>query len=360
MLAHYLIIPVFDRDVADCLEAVHRSAATCGVNDYTAIVADGGSKNVHKPGANERVVTCHGLEPIRCLPNELPPFNKPRTLNAGIDAVADKEAILTFLDADARVGERFMEAPYSADTHDRVCYRVRTHHKKNEKPWGEAPISYEAYGDADSDWSFRLRADPPELPPSDLSPQGNSQFSIRKSLLGETRFNERYFGRSFEDLWMMRELFRRGLNDTVIYTEESHAMWHRRTATGRNFEPGRWSDRNWRMYHGKTTTWVVGTSQRLLEKFNAALTGLPGGSKPGCRFCHRDEFAANAFQEVIPEIDRFIMLDRSRIMASSGCPMMIVDGETVLRESWEQILHWIGLKPSSREMAESRSRLEAA
>lgn len=57
---------------------------------------------------------------------------------------------------------------------------------------------------------------------------GNSQFSIRRYVLGDTRFNEDYVGRGFEDLWMNRELWMRNPNayraDVAI--DPQHAMFH--------------------------------------------------------------------------------------------------------------------------------------
>jgi hypothetical protein len=354
-MLHKLIIPVLNRNgpLSDCLRSIHASAEHCGIGSYECIICDGGSREVWKPGRKERVVNCHGLEPIRLLPGEVAPFNKPRCLNAGIDAVEDKECLLTFLDADAVVGDSFMMRGVDGIVGeiDRTMYRVRTcQPEKPRKPWEQSPIAYEAYGHPDDDWAERMMAKPPTFPDPAVSPQGNSQFSIRKSVLNETRWNERYFGRSYEDLWMMRELWNRGLNRTYIWVTEQNAMWHRKTDPSPHFCAGRWANRNYRMYHGKRTNWVIGTGTALLERFQMALTAIPGSSAATCRFVERDDFAENVFQEVIPETDRFIFLDRSRMMGFAGCPTLIVDGAIALKERWPEVLGWIGLNGEGREL----------
>jgi len=350
-MLHSIIIPVLNRNerLQVCLKSIHDSAKTCEITDYEILIVDGGSQEVYKSNNNERVVCCQGLEPIRCLPNESPPFNKSRCLNTGIDSTQSQNCILSFLDADAIVGERFMEAAQSATKYDRVCYRVRD--SKNNS------LSYEAYGNPDTNWQYNIELAEPVLPTPDLKPQGNSQFSIQKKTLGELRWNESYFGRAFEDLWFIRELYRRGLNNTTIFTEPEFSMKHVRVASTKNFCAGRWSDRNYRMYHGEQTTWVVGMYQGLLEKFSNALCGMPGASKAHCRFVERDEFAENIHQEVVPVLDKFVFLDRSRMMGNAGCQTLIIDGEIALKDSWEHVLHWIGLKPTSKDMEESRGRL---
>lgn len=357
MLFHCLIVPCFERSLTACLKSIHASAANCNIQAYRVFICDGGSKVVHKPSHRETVVPCQGLEPVRLLPNENRPYNKARCLNAGIEAAVAsagaKDCVLTFLDADAIVGVRFMAGAMNAMKYDRVMYRV----SRAGKPWGETPISYEAYSHPDDDWSFRIRLNPPVMPEPGMAPQGNSQFSILKTKLNEVRFNENYFGRSFEDLWMMRELYRRGLNNTTIHTDEDHAMFHVPVAASKHFDAGRWSDRNYRMYHNKQTTWVIGTNRRLLEKFSNALHLMPGSSKAGCRFVERDDFAENIYQEVAPACDKFVFLDRSRMMGNQSCPTMIVDGEMELKMSWEQVITWMGLKPAMKDLEAARESL---
>jgi len=352
-LFHAIIVPCLDRSLTACLDSIHASAANCNIQAYRVFICDGGSKVVHKPYHRETIVPCQGLEPVRLLPGEDRPYNKARCLNAGIAAVEARECVLTFLDADAIVGLRFMAAAMNAGKYDRVMYRV----SRAGKPWGEAPISYEAYGHPDDDWSYRMRLDPPVMPGPDLPPQGNSQFSILRTKLNEVRFNEAYFGRSFEDLWMIRELYRRGLNNTAIHTDEDHAMFHVPVAASKHFGPGRWADRNYRMYHDKQTTWVIGTNRTLLEKFSNALHLMPGSSKAGCRFVERDEFAENIYQEVSPNCDKFVFLDRSRMMGNQACPTMIVDGEMMLKAEWENVITWIGLKPAMKDLEAARESL---
>ena len=64
--------------------------------------------------------------------------------------------------------------------------------------------------------------------PYDLPVLGNSQFSVKKKSLGDLRYDERYFGRSFEDLDFIHRFYHKCIPfyTCAIMTEGSYAMFH--------------------------------------------------------------------------------------------------------------------------------------
>jgi len=139
----------------------------------------------------------------------MPIFNKSRLLNVGIEE--SKGEIITFLDADAITGPHFFYSYVVLDdpTVTLLCHRVRY----LERP---LPEPYDFPGLFDHYEEFRLAYEGRQHPACDMRGRdevlpvfGNSQCSIRRETLGDLRYNERFVGAAFEDLWFLRELWRR-------------------------------------------------------------------------------------------------------------------------------------------------------
>ena len=208
-----------------CLWSLYRSAAACGITDVEVIIAHVG----HVPPVAE-TVGCTIL-----LDHDHPAtFNKARLHNLAIEAASGD--VLTFLDCDALVNRHFCDG-IAALTNPRIirlCYRVRLlpatmlrtlldTHNRNDlvdsvfAAYDTFTLGYEAYGTTLS----TVRSD-------GMHPIGNSQFSIRREVLCDMRFDEQYVGHGMEDLDMAEQIMRRyGANyKAAIVTDAEHAMFH--------------------------------------------------------------------------------------------------------------------------------------
>jgi len=246
---HAIIIPYRDREESLwwCLTSIALSEESTGIDDFSIFLVT--DDNV--PVVDDSWPFKHELRFTFTEPSRL--FNKSALLNAGIARAIDAGAtILTFLDADAIVGFRWLEGVrcLDADALTYICYRVRyvgrpilenlnryrslsrlavsglvSHYQKY---W----ISGELYGSPDS-----IYQGPWPPPPVGSHVFGNSQLSIRVDKLGDLRFNEAFEGRGFEDQWFIRELWRReGCRFcAAMLTEPHRAMFHIHL-------PQKWSD----------------------------------------------------------------------------------------------------------------------
>ncbi len=232
---HSIIIPNRDYNqyLRHCLWSIQASAEVCGIDvpcgigEYEVVVVDQGSKEVPDvAGSRVRLIVQPRSEY----------FNKPRAQNAGIEAATGD--VLSFLDADTLVGSRWMENVASLDrlgwlALTKLCYRVRYlpetalaeldsvgHGKGFPVPDYDAlPIAFEGYGEAHTDRT-QTEARQPVF--------GNSQFSIKRTVLDGLRFNEEFQGRGYEDLWMNREIHRHFGDDyrAAVVTDPGHALLH--------------------------------------------------------------------------------------------------------------------------------------
>lgn len=224
-MRHSIIIPHRNRNryLKWCLWSIDHSCRATGITDYEIIVVDNLSAVRPEPEYECRVVECWDKSKL---------FNKPRCLNLGI-AMARGET-LTFLDADAIVGRMFLDTGYHCSPdRPRICYRVRKLPNSVISLLDASPVDLEAimrnrFSQYDS---FELAHEGHNLPgmhDTEGLPFGNSQFSIHRDYLGDLRFDERFAGRGFEDLWFIREIWRRDPEhyQATMVTDADHAMFH--------------------------------------------------------------------------------------------------------------------------------------
>lgn len=216
-MKHTIIIPHRNRweNVHRCAESIEHSAYLCGIDAYQIVVVNNGPILLSGDftGIENRVLVHDN--------SRMPMFNKPLLQNLGI-VYAENADVLSFLDADAIVGPHWMDNAkrlLEDPSLTKLCYRVRYLPIGIEPDWlryDEYPLAKEGYGRPEH-FAF---CEGPIF--------GNSQFSIRREVLGETRFNTEYVGRGHEDLWMNRELWMRdpAAYRAEIVTDAAHAMFH--------------------------------------------------------------------------------------------------------------------------------------
>lgn len=171
------------------------------------------------------------------LPNE-GPFNKAAALNEGINRACCgwvRPDVLTFMDADMLVGPRFLESQQRLMDDPGLtilCYRVRNADTADVDwtRYDDYPKAFEAYGDPEHGAAH------PDMRPI----FGNSQFSIRREVLDDLRWDEGYAGRGFEDLDMTQQIWQRygSAYRAEIMTDADHALLH----VAHAYDPG-WADR---------------------------------------------------------------------------------------------------------------------
>lgn len=233
-MLHSILIPHRDRNqhLGLCLWSLDRSACACGVTDWEVVIVDCGSRRLPEgTGPHMRVIV------DRDAPES---FNKSRALNLAMDQA--RGDVLTFLDADAIVGERFLEAAGClADASlDRCCYRVR-YLPMEESVRVETAEDRAAYVSELFEDYTRYELAQESYRRHDLDrrrvhnvagqPWGNSQFSMLRGRLNGHRFDEE-IGYPLEDWDMAMRLeveFGQGYRGR-IFTDPEHAMFHLRHA----------------------------------------------------------------------------------------------------------------------------------
>lgn len=251
-MRHSVIIPHRNRhrNLTQCLWTINRSARHCGITDYEVIVVDNGSDAPPTETAANTTILADPL-PMRV-------FNKPSLLNLGIAASTGE--VLTFLDADAIVGLRWLQGASLLRDRSltRLCYRVRYLPQTAACDLEEAIDrdilvdqwfrDYDALGMGRHSAKDRYRRafeayGKPEAgyaPETDRPIFGNSQFSITRQTLANLRFDEGYVAAGFEDIAFNREIWRR-YGDKYrgeIVTDGDEAMFH--VDSPRDTKDGKW------------------------------------------------------------------------------------------------------------------------
>lgn len=215
-----------------CLWSIYRSAQRCEIpaNEWRVWVIDCGSETSPLPSKQVSVCLCPPPPPGRL-------FNKPLALNVGIELALkhDKADVLTFLDADAIVGLRWLENTQTPWDATRLCYRVRKIPKARFQEFYDSALKGDGAVVADAfehyngySRAFEAYRQVEHNADTGLPVFGNSQFSIRADVLGDLRFNESLEGRGFEDLWLIREIWRK-YGDAyrgIVAKDADHAMFH--------------------------------------------------------------------------------------------------------------------------------------
>lgn len=241
-MTHTIIIPHRNRHehLRLCLWSIRRSAGICGVFDYLVVVVDNGSDPppvLEDDGRSCRVRLVRDFRPM-------PIFNKSALLNLGLELTRD--GVVTILDADAIVGQRFMSGiePLAKPKLTRICYRVRSVVDADlravlacHSPAMTAEIIDTLFGQyndrCQSADRFRLLWEAYRFPDRnrhepEQQPWGNSQFSMRRADIGDLRFDETMPGKGWEDIDFNRQVYAK-YRDTFrgnIWTDPDHAMLH--------------------------------------------------------------------------------------------------------------------------------------
>jgi glycosyltransferase involved in cell wall biosynthesis len=221
---HSVLIPHRNRNLhlEACLQSVQRSAEAClrDRDSYEVLVLD------DRSAVWPRINYCDRARLIE-YPGHGDVFNKCAVLNHGI-AQAQGD-VITFLDADAIVGEKWLAGPLALALDKdvtRLCYRVRTLPENMAIPARSAIQSFNEWEKFEIRYEARVRVDTDR--PAGEPLFGNSQFSITREKLGDLRFNEEFKGGGYEDLWFIREIWRRfgSKYKAVLLVDAEHAMFH--------------------------------------------------------------------------------------------------------------------------------------
>lgn len=253
---HSIIIPHYrrERNLALCIRSVQNSAQATGLGSFEIVVVEPRLPGEFAPSCMASFVRDRDIPGVRVVQYDSPDtgFNKCGTLNMGIEA-ADGD-LLTFLDADAFVGRRWLEGAEllrAEPSLTRICYRVRqlkdiaaelacedegaSLYQHAFPQYEEYPIIFEAYFGVRNGWR-RGRPIPDIRQGPDVF--GNSQFTIRRDDLDGLLFDPVNYPRAgHEDLDFIKR-FADQLGERYnarILTDAEHAMFHFASPRGREW-----------------------------------------------------------------------------------------------------------------------------
>jgi len=214
-MCHSIIIPHRRRfwHLSACLRSIKRSADAHGITAYEVVVVNDSPDDLLNMLLFDRHLRICSIH----RPGHL--FNKPLLQNIGIELATGD--VLSFLDADAIVGRDWMQNVVDRlDGLTKLCYRVRSLPLDISALAGSDDNAFdaavlEAFRNWDSllpnDYplAFEGRGKPETSAPYGEPLFGNSQFSIRRDVLGDLRFDEEYVGAGYEDIAFNREVWRK-------------------------------------------------------------------------------------------------------------------------------------------------------
>jgi len=244
-----------ERFLERCLWSIRTSATACAIDDYEVAVIQPQESHISAMLRDtERTI-------IILAPGEMEVFNKAKLLNVGIECTSG--TIITILDADMLVGKKFMDGVgyllLNPDVH-KLCYRVRNlppdrteqlMATESRDDWlHQTAWLFSQHDHFQLSWeSYR---DPMQNRPRDRDrfakhAHGNSQFSIRREVLGDLRYDERMEGHGREDLDFNLRLHRKFGEEYRghLRVDAEHSllhMWHDKQQLG-------WDEPHWNMYH---------------------------------------------------------------------------------------------------------------
>ncbi|MHC4302462.1 MAG: glycosyltransferase [Planctomycetota bacterium] len=242
-MLHSVIIPHRNRNrqIYQAIWSIADSAYRSGCLDYEIVVVDHNSRQKPPSPIPVRIVVCQDRPGV---------LNKSRLCNLGIEA-ADGD-ILSFVDADMLVGRNWaadtQKVLRKPDGPTRLAYRVRhlkiidqahintdlvlaqldacdgndAARRALQQTWfdkyKEFTRAFEAYGNPEDGNKPKVKT--PVF--------GNSQFSIRRDVLGDLRFNEEFVGAGWEDIWMAWAIWKRAGDSYrgAIFADADQAMLH--------------------------------------------------------------------------------------------------------------------------------------
>lgn len=229
-----VIIPNSEREevLKPCVRSILHSAAVCGLglDSFELVVCQ----------PYEGLDLGEPVQTTLVVDREHPKlFNKPRLLNRGIES--SQGSIIAFLDADMLVGPTWLCATLRMPPVTRLCYRVRQLRLAQlEGPANVATVvdamlrpgwdgwleaRFGEYGRYTLGFEARGRPEGGGQPYGTLF--GNSQWAIRRDVLGDLRFDEAFGGACCEDLDMLDAIAcRYGAAYTAALADGRDALLH--------------------------------------------------------------------------------------------------------------------------------------
>jgi hypothetical protein len=258
-MLHSIIIPHRNRNrqIYQAIWSIADSAYRSGCLDYEIIVVDYNSRQKPPSPIPVRIVVCEDRPGV---------LNKSRLCNLGIEAAQGD--ILSFVDADMLVGRNWAAGTQKVlrkpDGPTRLAYRV-WHLKIDDQAHVNSDLVLDWLDACDGDdarrrslqqaWlddherftrAFEAYGKPEDgnKPRVKVPVFGNSQFSIRRDVLGDLRFNEEFTGAGWEDIWMAWAIWKQAGDSYrgAIFPDTDHGMlhiWHG-PRPGKGAEGSRW------------------------------------------------------------------------------------------------------------------------